>query len=864
MCRIFGVSVALLVFGALPATAQKASSVFTQKALYNAPGDGYMVGGEYWHTVKPMNSAETNGIEDDLANSHYLHWITMGPDGTDWRDPVGFWPGGHQLVSNGRDGWRMIFPVFEADDWANYGYVAGNPIYDALQNRGEEDSRFMFSYYSPNVPGAGDPTRDYKHDAAFTDASRSHLVYEAGWPTTTGIDFKIRAHQYTINEQNLNDFVALEVTMTNTGVVDSNGDGTPEATDHAIDAVALGFYPIDAWMSVAVRELGRRHTNDFGFGRTAGYYATPDASGRPMDILAWYGNVPPDRTAGGATPPPGTRLFGVMSYRGAEKGYTDVWNGWRWVGAKQGSYEDGVDGTSPDKLTLFGTHPVGEGTHRGWYGSAIAEASLVSGRAADKAFHTATATWYEDYGKESNNDTKDLSPNSAFFSGGTPDDMTTWVVGNPDARPNGDYKYASEEVPPGIEQPVWEPILNPGAADGSDFYGATGYNFEYTFGQAILSGIGPFSLDVGESMTVLWVCAGGFRATGLVDALDAAEWAWNRGWDISSELPTPPAPDLTVESTTAGTAKISWTDVSSIDSDVDGYKVWRASQFQVTDRLEKGFRALDNYQHVQDVGEDITPYLDPVNPWFDAESEFTPTQDKYQPAEWGTYDLIKRIPNSDLSQYQGDAAAGYDYSIEDPDAITGFTYWYYVSAYKEGSFSGPFGPIGVNHIESSNFNRNGRNTPSAAAGEIGLTSPWSGTYPYATRNELFPSAVSEPVRYQNLGAPFTVTPPVAPPGDVAKLITVNPNPYKVTGLNDVRTDASSHNIDFLNTPADFTLTILDVSGQIILQEEVTGAIAGKYTWDMFSKDGTEVASGLYIYHVEYSGGSVTGHFAILR
>jgi hypothetical protein len=115
-----------------------------------------------------------------------------------------------------------------------------------------------------------------------------------------------------------------------------------------------------------------------------------------------------------------------------------------------------------------------------------------------------------------------------------------------------------------------------------------------------------------------------------------------------------------------------------------------------------------------------------------------------------------------------------------------------------------------------------------------------------------------------MGVPFTVTPPVAAPGDVADLITVNPNPYKITGLNDVRTDAASHNIDFLNLPADYTLTILDVSGQIIFQTVTDGAIDGKFTWDMFSKDGTEVSSGLYIYHVEYDGGAATGHFAILR
>jgi len=33
---------------------------------------------------------------------------------------------------------------------------------------------------------------------------------------------------------------------------------------------------------------------------------------------------------------------------------------------------------------------------------------------------------------------------------------------------------------------------------------------------------------------------------------------------------------------------------------------------------------------------------------------------------------------------------------------------------------------------------------------------------------------------------------------------------------------------------------------------------------MFSKDGIEVASGLYVYVAQYPGGEQLGHFAILR
>ena len=831
------------------------------------PGDGYMVAGELWDAIKPMNTEEANGVEDPLRNDDYLHWITLGPDGGNWHDPAGLWPGGFDVTNHWRDGRRLIFPVFEADGWP--GYDAGTLVRDADRTR-EGENRFMFAYYSPNLQGADDPNRNFRgmkgsstpSGARFTDESRTHLVYEAGWPTTAGIDFQIRGHQYTSNEQNMNDFTVLEITMTNTGVVDTDGDGTAEETGHDIDAfgaVAWGLPTIAVWL----RNTGVRRTNLFGAGRTMGYFGTPDENGYPYDVLTWYANVPPTRSEGRSTPAAGERRMGVDDGRFL-RGYTDIWNGWKWHGVKQGSYEDGLSSVSPDKSTVFGTHSVGEGMERGWYTSVHWQSALSDIRNSEKAFRSATATWYEDYGKNSiDESTTNLAPNSAFFSGGTPDDVTTFVVGNAAARPNGDYKYASEDISAtaGITQPVWEDALNPGASTG-DFYGGTGFNLEYVFSQEMISGIGPYSLAVGESVTIVFSVAAGFRFEGLWDAYEAIDWAFERGWDVSMDMPTPPTPDISVESTSDGTALIRWTDVSSIDGDVSGYKIWRTAQFRRTNFLDEGFRILDRYHHIHDVGADRSAFVDAVNPYFDAASEFvTETQGVYQGNEWGTYELIDKIPVGSAGQF-ADPTNGYDFSYEDETALTGFTYWYYVSAYKEGSFMGPQGTVPVGHIESSNWNRNGRNDPNAMPGEIGLGSPWGGTYPFAFLSADFPAAGT--MQQQNIGAAFNVSPPVAAPADVPDLITVSPNPYKRTGLNDERTNAASHDIFFLNLPADFTLTILDVSGQIVFQEIVENAVDGKFTWDQFSKDGVEVASGVYIYHVAYSSGEVTGHFAILR
>lgn len=832
--------------------------------------DGYMVGGDYWNTVKPLNSTD-EGMPGGLSSTQQV--MLLGST-SGLRNPNGLWPSGYRFTQTFRNAHTMTFPVFRADGWPGYG--PGNAIFEA---DGTEDSagqggtsRFMFAAYAPTVAGADDASRNYARPAQFTDATRSHLVYEAGWPTTAGIDFRVRAHQFTVNEQNMNDYIVLEVSMINTGAPDTDADGVADATGVTVDGIGMnvGTSPTP---SIMINNGGRRGRNGFGGGRIFGYVATPDEEGAPYDLFTYFQGVDPVESQ--TAPPEGQRAFGV-NFTGTREGYTDIWNGWQFMGVKQGaipatdtrdatSYPSALTGTSPDKQTVFGTHPVGEGPQKGWYTSSQWQSALGPDNASDLAFYNATATWYEDYGKTSTGRAEiDLSPNSQFFSGGTPGDITTFSGGTPGARPNGDYKYASEDLPTGIFQPIWEEAWNPEASSGN-FFGGVGYARNYNFTESVGQGVGPFSLAPGESMTIVFVAAAGYRFEGIADAVDAARWSWERGWDVYADLPVPAAPDVQVESTPELSTIVRWTDVDDVSGGmVDGYKVWRASQYQRTDYQDKGMRLADRYQQQHEVGDDVEPLKDPINPYFSPGANYFSgdIQGSYQPAEWGHYELIAKIPADQLSNYQ-EAQGGYDFAYEDEDAITGFTYWYYVSAYTEGAFTGPQGAVAAGHIESSNMNRNGRNAPDAGDGEIGLGSMWGGTYPFAFNSADYPEPGT--LLASNFGLPFTLTPPASAVDDVARNITVTPNPYKITALNDVRSDPSSHNINFLNVPEDFTLTILDVAGQIIFQTTVEGSSNGQYTWDLFSKDGVEVASGLYIYHVEYGGGqSVVGHFAILR
>jgi hypothetical protein len=119
---------------------------------------------------------------------------------------------------------------------------------------------------------------------------------------------------------------------------------------------------------------------------------------------------------------------------------------------------------------------------------------------------------------------------------------------------------------------------------------------------------------------------------------------------------------------------------------------------------------------------------------------------------------------------------------------------------------------------------------------------------------------------KKLGANFVLKAPLADPTKLvsgALKIRVKPNPFKQHALHDVGTE---HKLLFFNLPTGTKVTIFDVSGQIIDQLHFTGTNPqdGTLFWDMFSKDGTEVQSGLYIYVAEYPGGKQTGYFSIIR
>ncbi len=204
-------------------------------------------------------------------------------------------------------------------------------------------------------------------------------------------------------------------------------------------------------------------------------------------------------------------------------------------------------------------------------------------------------------------------------------------------------------------------------------------------------------------------------------------------------------------------------------------------------------------------------------------------------------------------------AKAYPYAYEDSEdnfTLPGQTFFYYVAAYKNERPPAPYDQLedaSVTWIESGKVNVNGRD---------GL---WKNSWPFTPQHAFFPKP-TDVNGLKAIGAAFVLT---SPPVAVADLeanrvnIVVRPNPYKRLAFHDV---GAEHKILFANLPSRATITILDLAGQIVdqIKYEAPTEQNGTYFWDMFSKDGTEVASGVYIWVVSHDRGIEKGILSILR
>ena len=106
-------------------------------------------------------------------------------------------------------------------------------------------------------------------------------------------------------------------------------------------------------------------------------------------------------------------------------------------------------------------------------------------------------------------------------------------------------------------------------------------------------------------------------------------------------------------------------------------------------------------------------------------------------------------------------------------------------------------------------------------------------------------------------------------GDLDRIAVV-PNPYAGAASwepqNLFRSGRGERRIYFVNLPAKCTIRIYTVRGHLVQEINREAAVDdGQEAWNLVSKDGMDVAYGIYIYHVEASGiGEKIGRFAVIK
>ncbi|MEE3043171.1 MAG: T9SS type A sorting domain-containing protein [Candidatus Latescibacterota bacterium] len=824
----------MFAFSSSQVTAQKEGGVFTA--------------GDLWESFLPSNvDAFYSETKDDVTKLADL--IRIGNWDRQWTTPSMSYPGGENIHLP----WGQDLQITE---------YSPNPINSITTSTAPNAANYAHGVYTSSLSGAGDANRDWTSaGAVWTDSDRDEMQYTGGMPTTLGIDVEWRMRSYTANHGHLNDFIIVELELTNTGVLDVNGDGTPDATGNKINALTLHMQhePIN---SMSNRTSGRRGASGWFTGPTSGYDATPDGDGNPWDVPVIFSGPSPSKLPephpvfGSSTgwAADGSRRLGVtMNRRGY---YYDIYGGFQWISAKQGELPaSGSTVNFDDKKTIYDSHPVGAGGQRGWYTSILKD---DGGRTDARMNHLYAMSAFLD---GSVNGSRNWDKGAALQSADNIVPDPNWFdPTHPDIVPGDPLSFVAAVRPEGDRgQPTgdmkanntfvqnWEVDPSKSLDNQPDWAWTKGYTIAHGFDGNIQAGIGPFSLEVGESMTVVLVEYGGFRLAGAREARRVAQWAYENNYNVPEP---PPSPDMAVAPNTNVKIDVKWDNQAESDPNFAGYKVYRSALFPKVDSHEIGIRVADNY-HEQTVANPTDAQLAAFGETNNPNISSASYKDQESSA-WGPYRLIRNIPASELGSVlnDGDDQNRYKYKIEDnSDLVTfGFTYYYYVSAYT--TESGDVAGVPYSGLESHRQNFNGRS---------GL---WEGTYHFATASSFWPGTQEGE---KDIGAPFILKAPLATPAALAGDLDVRvvPNPYKKGALHDTGTE---HKMLFINLPSDATVTIFDVSGQVIdvLRFEGTNPFDGTLFWDMFSQDGVEVTSGLYIFKAEWSGGSQTGHFAILR
>ena len=306
---------------------------------------------------------------------------------------------------------------------------------------------------------------------------------------------------------------------------------------------------------------------------------------------------------------------------------------------------------------------------------------------------------------------------------------------------------------------------------------------------------GPWVMNKGESVTVVTAILAGAGLENAKNASRAARQAFNWNYNLPKPPPAPMMRQDQVEVTADLTVRVYWENPNedAIDPDLGradfaGYRVYRS---QISPQSE-------SREILEREGSGLPPNIDESNP--------------FAGDTGGPYRVIKEIPKSDLGTY----ISGNGYAYEDADVILGFDYWYYVAAYDDGdptmtNWQGTPLPNGLPSLESY------RTMNYPLDPELGI--------PTSPRKVTVAADAVTSAKFE------AEDPPVIPV----------PNPWRPGGPKST--------VVFTGLPANATIKIFDVSGNLVQTIDHQGSVSSE-EWDLLSRTRTQVVAGIYYYRVE--------------
>ena len=401
------------------------------------PGIGVMTCGDLWESFMPsaINKYYSES-KTDVTRCFVL--MRSGNFERQWTTPTTMYPSGADFHMP----WSQNFMMSE------YSHEAINNYYTDADERNPFYANAFWLESMANAGGVS-TNADQHGGVPWADAGRLSMVYEVAMPTNLGIDVKVRVRGFTLNEANMNDWLAMELELTNTGVQDVNCDGEIDRENHKIEALSLGM-ATEVIGSIRNNVKGNRRGAKWLKSRMIGYDATPDPDGNPWAIgFAWGSNNNPADIDADGWAPDENRYVG---YRHGQAYPQDIFDGWQYIAVKQGGMEGGA--AAADKKTIYDSHGIGEGTERGWY--TTFNRTMASQRTGYANYLAATGTWYEDGGRTWQWDQlTNMKPDPNYF-----DQSGTFTAGGyPSSVPDAaTLEYRIGLIPGEVNEAVFEEI----------------------------------------------------------------------------------------------------------------------------------------------------------------------------------------------------------------------------------------------------------------------------------------------------------------------------------------------------------------------------------------------------------------------